>query len=122
VAAAPLPPPPGADGTTASGAIDTMPPSAVFDTPSERAYSFTEAMRSDSRMMTGTLVEGMSVVLPPAVATAVLSLPIVIEIVIGTLFDSAQSLFVPVLILIGAALIIIWRESRSRAAMTRATT
>ena len=88
----------------------------------ERTFSFSEAMRSDSRMMTGTLVEGMSVVLPPAVATAVLSLPLVMEIVVGTLFDSAQSLFVPVLILIGAALIIFWRESRSRAAMLKPTT
>lgn len=122
VAVAPLPPPPGADEEPAAGSNDTMPPSAVFDTTSERAYSFSEAMRSDSRMMTGTLVEGMSVVLPPAVATAVLSLPIVIEIVVGTLFDSAQSLFVPVLILIGAALIIIWRESKSRASMPRPTT
>lgn len=118
-AAAPPPPPPGTDQRTPSSTIDSMPPSANFDRAAGRALSFTEAMRTDSRMMTGTLVQGMSVVLPPAVATAVLSLPIVIEIVLGTLFDSVQSLVVPMLILVAAATIIIWRESRSRVAMPR---
>lgn len=114
-----MPPPPGTDQRAPTVPNDTMPASANFDAPQGRTLSFTEAMRADSRMMTGMLVEGMSVVLPPAVATAVLSLPIVIEIIVGTLFDSAQALFVPVLILITAALIIIWRESRSRAAVPR---
>lgn len=118
-AAAPPPPPPGTDQRTPSSTIDSMPPSANFDRAAGRTLSFTEAMRTDSRMMTGTLVQGMSVVLPPAVATAVLSLPIVIEIVLGTLFDSVQSLVVPMLILVAATTIIIWRESRSRVAMPR---
>jgi len=92
-AAPPVPPPPGSSQAPAVRPIDAMPASAVFDTPTKRAFSFSEATRSDSRMMTGTLVNSMSVVLPPSVATAVLSLPIVIEIIVGTLFDSAQSLF-----------------------------
>ena len=119
-AASVTPPPPyGTDQPPTGGTPDAMPATAVFDDSSRSSLSFAEAMRADSAMMTGSLVEGMSVVLPPSVATAVLSLPIVIEIILGTLFDSAQSLFVPVLILVAAGLILFWRENRSRAVVAR---
>lgn len=74
--------------------------------------SVSEMLQPNEGMVTAAFVEGMSVVVPPSVATAVLSLPIVIEILIGTIFTSVRSLFVPMALLLIAVGVLVWREMR----------
>ncbi len=120
--------------TTLAAALDIDPtPPPQSDTPlgidAEIAYTITPppqlnlqddpeqtrtTLRPETSMITSALIENMSVVMPPSVATAVLSLPIVIEILLGTLFSSARSLVLPTAMLIIAAAVLMWREVRLR--------
>jgi hypothetical protein len=62
--------------------------------------------------LTGTLTNGLSVVLPPTVATAVLSPLIVFEVLLGTLVSSARSLVLPSLLLLISWVLLMPRRRR----------
>ncbi len=114
VAAAFLPTPPTGSDALPDAEVDyALTPPPVFETASTSSRSISDTIRSESGMVTAAIVDGMSVVLPPSVAAAVLSLPIVIEIIIGTLFTSMQSLILPILVLLAAVAVLVWWESRS---------
>jgi len=114
-------PPAGTDEKPDTDTDYPLTPPPVFDTASGSSMSISEAMRSEVATVTGALLDGMSVIMPPSVATAVLSLPIAIEIIIGTLFDSVQSLVLPILLLLAAAGILMWRDTRPTDHMTGPT-
>ncbi len=101
-------PPPGPaptiDDPAAGYAMSPPPPLDPGDVPA------TAPSGTERSMATSALVGGMSVVVPPAVATAVLSLPIVLEVLIGTVLSSVGDLLVPTAILLAAAGFLARRE------------
>jgi hypothetical protein len=109
--------PPSTPPTDTSAAIDesvvyAIAPPPRFTGTLEAPTSVSEMLQPESGMVTAAFIEGMSVVVPPSVATAVLSLPIVLEILIGTIFTSVRSLVVPMAFLLVAVGILVWREMK----------
>ncbi len=86
-------------------------PPPQLEPSTNESMSTLEGLRPETSLVTGAFVTTMSVVLPPSVATAVLSVPIVIEILIGTVFTSVQALVVPVLVLLVVGSAIVWRDA-----------
>ncbi|MCL1598535.1 MAG: hypothetical protein M3094_05085 [Actinomycetia bacterium] len=91
--------------------VYTLTPPPQLETPTDELPPVTGALRSESGLVTGAFVATMSVVMPPSVATAVMSVPIVIEILIGTVFSSVRALVVPILVLIVVGGALVWREA-----------
>ncbi|VAW03403.1 hypothetical protein MNBD_ACTINO01-685 [hydrothermal vent metagenome] len=105
----PAPPDPPPD--IGEAVVYALTPPPQLETPTDELPSVTAALRSESGLVTGAFVATMSVVMPPSVATAVMSVPIVIEILIGTVFSSVRALVVPILVLIVVGGALAWREA-----------
>jgi len=92
--------------------VYALAPPPRFVSTVEEPMSVSEMLQPEAGMVTAAFIEGMSVVVPPSVATAVLSLPIVLEILIGTIFTSVRSLVVPMALLLIGVGVLVWREMR----------
>ncbi len=105
----PAPPdsPPGIDESITYA----LAPPPQLEPSMDESPSLAGTLRSESGLVTGAFVTTMSVVMPPSVATAVLSVPIVIEILIGTVFSSIRALVVPILVLIVVGGAMVWSEA-----------
>ena len=71
-------------------------------------------------MVSGMLESGVSVVLPPTIARFTAAPFIVLEVLFSTLFESAQALVVPFLILLATLGWFVWREARRPSEITGA--
>lgn len=72
--------------------------------------------RKEMGMVSAMVSSGASVVLPPGLARIAVAPILLVEILIGTLFESARELIVPVIMLVMAAAIFFWREMRQSGA------
>ena len=70
------------------------------------------AMRMERGMVSGMLESSASVVLPPSIARFTAAPFIVLEVLFSTLFESAQALLVPFLVLMATVAWFLWRETR----------
>jgi hypothetical protein len=68
--------------------------------------------RKEMGMVSAMVSSGASVVLPPGLARIAVAPILLIEILIGTLFESARELIIPVVMLAMAVAIFVWRETR----------
>ncbi len=106
-ASPPPEPPPSIDDAV----VYALTPPPQLDAPADESPSGVGTLQSETGLVTGAFLTTMSVVMPPSVATAVLSVPIVIEILIGTVFSSVRALVVPILVLIVVGGALVWREA-----------
>jgi len=104
-------PPPKPPPSIDDAVVYALTPPPQLDVPADGSPSGVGTLRSETGLVTGTFLTTMSVVMPPSVATAVLSVPIVIEILIGTVFSSVRALVVPILVLIVVGGALVWREA-----------
>ncbi len=124
----------GGDGTNGSGGTGTPgtdQPTATEPPPEETAtviaapvsvsaddtVSLTDTdkgkeMRMERGMVSGMLESSASVVLPPTIARFTAAPFIVLEVLFSTLFESAQALLMPFLVLMATVAWFMWRETR----------
>ncbi len=89
-------------------------PPVIGDAATLQAPSSEKAqeMREERSVVSSMLTANASVALPPAVVAAGAAPFIVLEVILGTLFESLAALVFPFLMLVFAVAILIWRESR----------
>jgi len=68
--------------------------------------------RKEMGMVSAMVSSGASVVLPPGLARIAVAPVLLIEFLIGTLFASVRELIVPVVMLVMAVSVFVWRETR----------
>lgn len=77
------------------------------------------AKRKEMGMVSAMVSSGASVVLPPGVARIAVAPILLVEILIGTLFESMRELLVPVVMLVMAVAVFVWRETRGNGGRAR---
>ncbi len=95
----------------------------VFAAPSSDQEAHNDdaiaAKRKEMGMVSAMVSSGASVVLPPGVARIAVAPILLVEILIGTLFESMRELLVPVLMLVMAVAVFVWRETRRNGGRAR---
>lgn len=107
----------GSSGEGSGGGTDDpalAAPPVIGDAATLQAPSSEKAqeMREERSVVSSMLTANASVALPPAVVAAGAAPFIVLEVILGTLFESLAALVFPFLMLVFAVAILIWRESR----------
>jgi hypothetical protein len=75
--------------------------------------------RKEMGMVSAMVSSGASVVLPPGVARIAVAPILLVEILIGTLFESMRELLAPVMMLVMAVAVFVWRETRRNGGRAR---